>query len=130
MSSDPLKYYPTKPIIYSQEDLEPELQTVYVKASTLESDSRYIDGRVSESSVGKYKLTVEVPELVFTHNPLFNVETVLAHRLTELCETYSMKADKNLSAHYSEKVNFYLSKVFFSLMLRLIEIGVCCSSRH
>ncbi|XP_063726786.1 coiled-coil and C2 domain-containing protein 2A-like isoform X2 [Symsagittifera roscoffensis] len=104
MCSDPLKLYPSKPIIYAQEELEPQLQTLYVKASTAENDSRYIDGRVSEASVGKYQLAIEIPEMTFSHHPLYNRENVLAARLTELYDEYSLKMDKNLSEHYSDKL--------------------------
>ncbi|XP_075249259.1 coiled-coil and C2 domain-containing protein 2A-like isoform X4 [Convolutriloba macropyga] len=104
MCSDPLKHYPTKPIIYSQEELEPELQTVYVKASASENDSRYIDGRVSESSVGKYQLSIEIPDITFTHHPLYTREHVLAGRLSEAYEEYASKTDKNVADHYSDKL--------------------------
>ena len=74
------------------------------QASTAENDSRYIDGRVSEASVGKYQLAIEIPEMAFSHHPLYNRENVLAARLTELYDEYSLKMDKNLSEHYSDKV--------------------------
>ena len=40
----------------------------------------------------------------FKHHPLFSREHIIANRLNELCTGYASRLEKNLSAHYSEKV--------------------------
>lgn len=101
--SSPLKEKPTRPPIISLEDVDPLLQTEWVKAHMEPFDGRFID--TTDDEAAHYQLDVDLSTLTFTHHPLFSKEHVLASRLQLSYRQYMERRKKALSAHYSDKLS-------------------------
>ncbi|XP_015767290.1 PREDICTED: coiled-coil and C2 domain-containing protein 2A-like [Acropora digitifera] len=101
--SSPLKEKPTRPPIISLEDVDPLLQTEWVKAHMEPFDGRFID--TTDEEAAHYQLDVDLSTLTFTHHPLFSKEHVLASRLQLSYRQYMERRKKALSAHYSDKLS-------------------------
>lgn len=77
-----------------------------------EFDSRYIDGVLDGG--GNYQLDVDVNSVTFTHHHLFSREHVLATRLSQLYNQYSLRCNKNLAHFLTDKVTIsYMGWMFF-----------------
>lgn len=101
--SSPLKEKPTRPPIVSLEELDPLLQTEWVKAHVEPFDGRFINAADEEAA--QYQLDVDLSTLTFTHHPLFSKEHVLASRLQQYYKQYTERQKKAMSAHYSDKLS-------------------------
>lgn len=97
---DPLRSSPSRPPM--PEEAEPFLETVFKKAVMREFDSRYIDGVLDGG--GNYQLDVDVNSVTFTHHHLFSREHVLATRLSELYNQYTLRCNKNLAHFLTDKL--------------------------
>ncbi|KAJ7389194.1 Coiled-coil and C2 domain-containing protein 2A, partial [Desmophyllum pertusum] len=100
--SSPLKEKPTRPPVVNLEELDPLLQTEWVKAHMEPFDGRFISAADEEAA--QYQLDVDLSTLTFTHHPLFSKEHVLASRLQQFYKQYTEKRRKALSSHYSDKL--------------------------
>jgi len=89
--------------VISLEDVDPLLQTEWVKAHMEPFDGRFID--TTDDEAAHYQLDVDLSTLTFTHHPLFSKEHVLASRLQLSYKQYMERRKKALSAHYSDKLS-------------------------
>lgn len=101
--SSPLKEKPTRPPIINLEELDPLLQTEWVKACLETFDGKFINATDEEAA--NYQLDVDLSTLTFTHHPLFSKEHVLASRLQQYYKQYTERRRKAMSSHYSDKLN-------------------------
>lgn len=100
--SSPLKEKPTRPPVINLEEVDPLLQTEWIKAQVEPFDGRFI-GSTDEGGA-QYQLDVDLSTLTFTHHPLFSKEHVLASRLQQHHKQYTERRRKALSSHYSDKL--------------------------
>lgn len=101
--SSPLKEKPTRPPIINLEELDPLLQTEWVKAHVEPFDGRFI--HATDEEAAHYQLDVDLSTLSFTHHPLFSKEHVLASRLQQYYKHYTERQRKAMSSHYSDKLS-------------------------
>lgn len=100
--SSPLKEKPTRPPVINFEEVDPLLQTEWIKAQVEPFDGRFIG--LTDEGDAQYQLDVDLSTLTFTHHPLFSKEHVLASRLQQNYKQYTERRRKALSLHYSDKL--------------------------
>ncbi|XP_077440044.1 coiled-coil and C2 domain-containing protein 2A isoform X2 [Vanacampus margaritifer] len=101
---DPIKESSTRPpLFHMEDDLDPDLQTVYRKPLNSKRTQQYISN-AADGEQG-YQLDVDVSGLIFSHHPLFSREHVLASRLAQLFDQYLNRQRNNLAEHLTDKLN-------------------------
>ncbi|KAM4809986.1 coiled-coil and C2 domain-containing protein 2A [Rhinophrynus dorsalis] len=102
--ANPIKQSSTRPPIFSlDEGINPELETVFVKAIPPKHANQYALG--SGGLDGEFQLDIDVSGVVFTHHPLFSREHVLASKLAQLYDQYLGRRQKNLSSLLTDKLH-------------------------
>ncbi|XP_072295526.1 coiled-coil and C2 domain-containing protein 2A isoform X2 [Eucyclogobius newberryi] len=100
---NPIKESSTRPpLFHMEEELDPELQTLFRKPVISKQENVYFAG-VGDSS-GDLQLDVDVSGLIFSHHPLFSREHVLGSRLVQLYDQYLKRQHNNLTGHLTEKL--------------------------
>lgn len=97
---DPLKETPDRPPIW--EEMIPELETIYKKATMSQLDSRYIQPISDVQS--HYQLDVDVNTVCFTHHHLYSREHVLASKLTDQYQLYISRSRKKMADLLTQKL--------------------------
>ncbi|XP_061849387.1 coiled-coil and C2 domain-containing protein 2A isoform X2 [Colius striatus] len=111
---NPIKQFSTRPLIFSlQEDIAPELETVYRKAIKMTADNQYLVG--PGDFQGPFQLDIDISGLIFTHHPCFSREHVLAAKLAQLYDQYLARKQKNLTKHLTDKLNAFRNAVKCSI---------------
>lgn len=95
---NPVRLFPTKPWVAGLDELDPSIETVYVKAYQRSVEEKYLEG------TEEHELQIDVGTIVFHHHPLMSREHVLASKLNELYEAYFDHRQKNYAVFYHEKL--------------------------
>uniref|UniRef100_A0A8C8S000 Coiled-coil and C2 domain containing 2A n=1 Tax=Pelusios castaneus TaxID=367368 RepID=A0A8C8S000_9SAUR len=101
---NPIKQSSMRPPIFSlEEDIEPELETLYRKAIKPMHANQYIVG--SGDPHGHFQLDIDISGLIFTHHPCFSREHVLTAKLAQLYDQYLARRQRNLSKLLTDKLH-------------------------
>ncbi|XP_073465964.1 coiled-coil and C2 domain-containing protein 2A [Aquarana catesbeiana] len=101
---NPIKTSTTRPPIFTlHEDLDPALETLYLKAIPSKKSSQYMVG--TGGLLGEFQLDIDISGIVFTHHPLFSREHVLANKLSQLYDQYLGRKQKNLAKLLTDKLH-------------------------
>nr|CAB3228105.1 coiled-coil and C2 domain-containing protein 2A [Phallusia mammillata] len=95
---DPIKQVATKPWVEAVEEVDPSIETVYVKAYEYLVEGKYLQG--SEEN----ELQVDIGTVIYHHHALMSREHVMASNLSQCYDEYIQKRHKNY-------VNFYIDKL-------------------
>ncbi|XP_073198577.1 coiled-coil and C2 domain-containing protein 2A isoform X5 [Lepidochelys kempii] len=110
----PIKQSSTRPPIFSlEEDIEPELETLYRKAIKPMHANQYMVG--SGDPQGQFQLDIDISGLIFTHHPCFSREHVLAAKLAQLYDQYLARRQQNLTKLLTDKLHALRNAVKSSL---------------
>nr|XP_021410039.1 coiled-coil and C2 domain-containing protein 2A isoform X4 [Lonchura striata domestica] len=111
---NPVKQSSTRPAIFSlEEDIAPEFETVYRKATKMTSTNQYFVG--PGDFQGMFQLDIDISGLIFTHHPCFSREHVLAAKLAQLYDQYLARRQKNLTRLLTDKLHALRSAVQYSI---------------
>ncbi|NXG17571.1 C2D2A protein, partial [Grallaria varia] len=101
---NPIKQSSTRPPIFSlEEDIAPELETVYRKAIKMTSANQHFVGPGDLQAL--FQLDIDISGLIFTHHPCFSREHVLAAKLAQLYDQYLARKQKNLTKLLTDKLH-------------------------
>ncbi|XP_062431333.1 coiled-coil and C2 domain-containing protein 2A isoform X2 [Rhea pennata] len=111
---NPIKQSLTRPPIFSlEEDIEPELETLYRKAIKVTATNQYL---VEPGDFqGPFQLDIDISGLIFTHHPCFSREHVLAAKLAQLYDQYLARKQKNLTMLLTDKLHALRNAVQHSI---------------
>ncbi|XP_038254400.1 coiled-coil and C2 domain-containing protein 2A isoform X6 [Dermochelys coriacea] len=110
----PIKQSSTRPPVFSlEEDIEPELETLYRKAIKPMHANQYVVG--SGDPQGQFQLDIDISGLIFTHHPCFSREHVLAAKLAQLYDQYLARRQQKLTKLLTDKLHALRNAVKISL---------------
>ncbi|XP_039261426.2 coiled-coil and C2 domain-containing protein 2A-like isoform X2 [Styela clava] len=94
----PVQIHPNKPWVSGLDDIDPSIETIYVKAYQTSVDEKYLQGSQ------EHELQVDLGTAVFHHHPLMSREHVLASSISEMYDAYIRHRHKNYAVFYYEKL--------------------------
>lgn len=99
--SDPIKYIATRPSV--PVTFDPLIETEFKHPIQSNFNIEKIDG-TTESSLGKYRIDIDVNQIEFTYHHLFSEEHVLAFKLKSLVKHFKISEEQCLVQILTQKL--------------------------
>uniref|UniRef100_H2ZAP6 CC2D2A N-terminal C2 domain-containing protein n=1 Tax=Ciona savignyi TaxID=51511 RepID=H2ZAP6_CIOSA len=95
---NPVTEAPTKPWVDSVDELDPCIETTYVKARGTAVEDKYFPGS------DENELQIDIGTIIFQHHPLMSREHVLVSDITKMYDEYRIIRHKNYITFYTDKL--------------------------